>query len=391
MATMATPTAEPDRVLLRDVPRVAFYNGGPRCPEDLPFTSCVRAWLEYVDDGDFGCRECIARSPNCKITCTNAYLLGTSGAAFSLSWGEGWQEDNVEITHMSDDPEAPFRRAFESVGYPFEFVSMGENGVNAGYLRQRIVESIRDRGRPVIALGIVGPPEACLVTGYDEGGDVLMGWSFFQDFPPFNEGLEYEPTGEFCARQWAGGGHDLRVMVVGDKQGTPNLGAVCRHALRWALQVMRTPRVTAHGGVRHNGLAAYDAWAGSLLRDDDFPAHDEATLRARHDVHNNLVGYVAEARWYGSVFLTEIVQKEHVHYDMAEELLHAAACLAAEHEIMWKAWNLLGGNGHPDAWRRLADPATRREMAAIVRRSAAKCAQTVDWIERALEKDPDKE
>ena len=34
-----------------------------------------------------------------------------------------------------------------------------------------IVESIRDKGRPVIAHGVIGPPEECIVAGYDEGGD----------------------------------------------------------------------------------------------------------------------------------------------------------------------------------------------------------------------------
>ncbi len=59
----------------------------------------------------------------------------------------------------------------------------------------------------MIAFGIVGPPEPVIITGFDEGGDVLTGWSFFQGFPPFNEGLEYEPgeegqPGYFRKRDW---------------------------------------------------------------------------------------------------------------------------------------------------------------------------------------------
>jgi hypothetical protein len=43
-----------------------------------------------------------------------------------------------------------------------------------------IVESLA-QGRPVISFGITSPPEAGLVTGYDEDGGVLYGWSYFQD------------------------------------------------------------------------------------------------------------------------------------------------------------------------------------------------------------------
>ncbi|MHB1318945.1 MAG: hypothetical protein ACYCYF_10045, partial [Anaerolineae bacterium] len=38
--------ASPDRLLLTGVPRVEFFAGGPRCPEDITFASCLRAALE---------------------------------------------------------------------------------------------------------------------------------------------------------------------------------------------------------------------------------------------------------------------------------------------------------------------------------------------------------
>jgi len=45
--------------------------------------------------------------------------------------------------------------------------------------RRKIIESI-DQGKPLIALGVVGPPEACIITGYDENGDGLRGFGVFQ-------------------------------------------------------------------------------------------------------------------------------------------------------------------------------------------------------------------
>jgi hypothetical protein len=30
----------------------------------------------------------------------------------------------------------------------------------------------------------------------------------------------------------------------------------------------------------------------------------------------------------------------HIHHDMIEPLLHAAACYAGEHALMWQSWDL---------------------------------------------------
>jgi len=35
-----------DRLLLQGVPRIAFYSGGARCPEDITYPACLRAALE---------------------------------------------------------------------------------------------------------------------------------------------------------------------------------------------------------------------------------------------------------------------------------------------------------------------------------------------------------
>lgn len=49
----------PARVVLEGVPRVHFYAGGDRCPEDITFPSCLRACLEYLGNG-LGCKHITA-------------------------------------------------------------------------------------------------------------------------------------------------------------------------------------------------------------------------------------------------------------------------------------------------------------------------------------------
>jgi hypothetical protein len=239
---------------------------------------------------------------------------------------------------------------------------------------------------PVLGYGVVGPPEASIVAGYDEGGDVLIGWSFFQ-----GADTEREPSGYYRRRDWFEGTECL--LIIGEKKKKPALEDTCRDALRWMLQVTRTPMVRSEPDApewyqhRHNGLAAYDAWARHLLLDEEWPAGDEAVLRAHHQIHNDAVGAVAEARWYGSLFLAQVVEGFEAgpgKPGRQAEILHAAACYAAEHDLMWEVWELAGGISNPEAYRAMADPAVRRAMADVVRQARDQDAQAAEHIERSL-------
>lgn len=371
-------SAHPDRCVLERVPRVKFFDGGPRCPEDIPFPSVMRAVMEFFRIEDFGCRAARGIKPRCRIPCTYSFFIGVTGIASFLNWKPGWEMDNVEIMYMSDDPAAPFQRAFEAAGYEYRIHGPGGD---ANDHHEAIRQSILD-GRPVISFGPIGPPEAGLITGYDEGADVLVGWSFFQGFPEFSRGIEFEPTGEFRARNWFAYPPGLSFITIGEKKERPPLAETLRHSLEWMLAVARTPR-TFQG--RHNGLAAYQAWADQLLHDEDFTG-DEAVLRQHHDVHNNVVGFLAEARWYGSQFLIgmTIGGDDLVHRSAIEDLYHVAGLYAGEHELMWRAWDLVGGNGNPDAWKRFADPAVRRRIAPVILQARDKDAAAAERIDRML-------
>ena len=385
------------RAVLENVPRVHFFEGGKRCPEDIIIPSVVRAVLEYLGDEDYGCKHCPVRGQVCTVHCTYSFLVGVSGAAAFLSWKEGWHGDNVALFYMDADAGAVERHIFEAIGYAYEAVLKEEGRDNEAIFRERIIASI-DRGVPALAYGVIGPPEPSIITGYDEGGDVLIGWNFFQNFPEFNAGVEFEAGvagqhGYFRKRDWFKDTENL--LIIGEKLSTkPSLPEISRDALRWLLKVTRTPMVRPEPDApegyrnRHNGLTAYDAWADHLLRDAEWPADDEATLRAHYQIHDVLVGTLAEARWYGSVFLAEIA--EHFaagpNYQGASgHVLHAAACYATEHDLMWQLWALAGGIGNPDAFRAMADPAKRRAMAEIIRQARDEDAKAADHMEQALQ------
>ena len=146
----------PDRVVLEGVPRVHFYEGGKRCPEDIALPSVMRAILEYLGESDYGCKHCLSQKRDCKVLCTYSFLVGVSGAASYLSWKEGWHGDNPAIFYMSDDAAAPESHIFRAIGYEFEGVTKEEGRDNEALFRQRIAESLM-RGMPVLAMGSSAP------------------------------------------------------------------------------------------------------------------------------------------------------------------------------------------------------------------------------------------
>ena len=382
---------KPPRLVLQNVPKINFYEGGPRCPEDLCIPSVLRALGEYFREAEFGCRTCRSIQPGCKINCSYSFFVGVTGVASFLSWKEGWNDSNAAF-YMSADPEAPERWGYRALGYDFRWVERkgGEGSLldsDRELYRQNILESIQ-KGFPVIGYGVVGPPEPAIITGYDENGDVLIGWSFFQNIPGLNAGVELEPDGQFRKANWFPDTHSL--LILGEKKERPSLKEIYRDALQWMLTVTRLPMARPEPDApewyrgRANGLAAYDAWANSLLHNEEYANAAEPRLVELHDIHNSAVGQVAEARWYGSQFLIQASNPDILHYSLAEDLLHAAACYAAEHDLMWKLWDLAGGNGNPEAWKKLADPAVRHQMIPVIQEARLKDAEAADHIERAL-------
>jgi hypothetical protein len=234
----------------------------------------------------------------------------------------------------------------------------------------------------VIAFGPIGPQESALITGYDENGDILIGWSFFQNIPLFNTDVEFEPSGEFRKKNWNEYESGFSCLIIDEKKSMPSLDSICKRTFEWMVTVARTP-VTFKD--RANGFAAYDAWASQLVEEIRFP-DDNNLLMQRFESHNNVIGFLAEARWYGSQFLIGLTENgdDIIHRDSVEDIYHAAALYAGEHQLMWELWNLAGGNGNPNGWRYFSERQNRIKMASIIKKAKEKDVAATKHIEAAL-------
>lgn len=127
--------------------------------------------------------------------------MAESGAAFRLAWNTAcWDGGNVDAIFTFDDPLKVFRCGMRAMEREFKFLRrMPET--KKEYYMDFICREI-DAGYPVIALGIIGPPEACVITGYQDGGKVLMGWNVFQEYPEYQASVQFEKNGYFLTGDW---------------------------------------------------------------------------------------------------------------------------------------------------------------------------------------------
>jgi len=371
------------RKVLEKVPVVSFElhrgkreKGLRRCPEIVPFPSCLRACLEHLGD-DMGYKKINVHNMDWCLDTTYVYLMGTTGAAFRLNWKSGWHPDNSVIAYMSEDPEEPFRRGLKSVGYDYEIIYREDSKSNEKHLRKRIIESIRDKNRPVIARGVLGPPEECIIAGFDEKGDILIGWSFFQSPKKFTTDVEFEASGYFRKRNWY---KDTScVILLGDKKKSRLLSEVYRDSIQWALKMMRTARVHED---RYNGFAAYDAIAKEIQQDEEFSNKKVKELHHRYMVLQDALGPIGEGRWYAHHFLKKIIEDVPCP---EKELSMAAECFNQEHSLMWKMWDLVGGPGmSAKKAKQFADPKIRKKTAHILLKARDKNQQGADYLDNAL-------
>jgi RNA polymerase sigma factor (sigma-70 family) len=300
------------------------------------------------------------------------YVMGASGGAFKLLWHPQWCPSSGDLVVLGEEP---IRRVFQAIGRDYEMVMRAEGDAQAAELRQRLMESI-NRGRPVLAFGVVGP-ETCVVAGYEEEGTVALGHSYFHDgsqgyFRKGNWWEEADPSDEVGEFAHGCGG----IVTVGEKVKTPS--DILRATLDWAVELIRAPERDGYV----SGLAAYDAWAAALQRDEDFPAGDLEALDFRCLVNANvLLCVLKEARASAAGFLREMAQEGVPGRD---ELMAAAVAYQEEAEIVVEAEELAPYTWHPEERRlQMADPDLRARLAALVLQAKEKDAQALAHLEKA--------
>jgi hypothetical protein len=338
---MTDPAGFPTRAVIEGVPRAGYD------VHLCPFPGSLSAVLQFLGG-----------------PCDYDYVMGVSGAAFRRFWNRD-DGGNVDLSYL--EPE-PFERILRALGYEFRTVPRSDKAA----MVQAVKESVAE-GRPVLATVLVGPPEYGIVTGYDQGGETLIGWSYFQDG---SKPGYCEVPGWFEAMS---PGPSVGLILIGERRAErPAEREVLISAVQWAIDLARTPKRPNHPD-HVSGLAAYEAWADGLEVDADYPVDDPNVLETRKMVHCDQCVMLHERNSAGKFLRQAALALPEVadHVDAAAALYEEAAGLGGK---LWR-W---GNWPDPRAQREFVQADSRHEMARNIRQARDKEAQAVEQLEQAL-------
>ncbi len=339
-----------------DVRSVGFKNklkDDTRSPESFALPACMTSLMEYMGED---ARWQTINAHNREFTKRKLYdaVLAATGMAFGLLWHKDICPSSFDLMQVNNH-NVTIGYAFDYVGYGYEIVE--KTDTNFDVMKRLITASI-DAGRPVLAFGIVGPPECAIVCGYDSGGDTLFGWSHFQS----NKPDDCEPGGMFRKTDWH---KDIWEIVLCGEKKEPKTDL--KDIIRRGISITTADEI----GGYYSGAAAYDAWVGYVTN----PAYElmgDDELRKKYWFHHALIANHAEARCYLGGFLHESAGED--------ELLHKVGDIYNEiHDTCWKLWEVAGGINAADGYKCLRNVAKRGELADLIRK-----IQTLDFA--AVEK-----
>lgn len=354
-------------VILDTVPWVGFYQGPSKGnPEDHPLPSVMRSMMEYIGD-DLGLPNFAKQSTGWQWDACSLFH-GVTGSGFGFSWKEPYGE-----SYLGKDLIRSYDHAFGVAGYSYKtllkpafankFNYAGPTSDDEKKFRRLIVESIRDKHRPVIAIGVIGPEEPCLICGYENDGETIIGWNYFQDEARKNPQVSFDADGRFVMKDWFPNTHGI--ILIGDKLSkSPDRKALYRQALLRDLTLLCEPDKNGFP----LGVTAYRDWIDYLLKPiDGKVTNDPKKLAPLHKRHNEMIGELAERRAYAATFLAHAAE---AIPSASSELTQASYCFKAMHDLLWRVWQTLGNWNKTDDAKllRYGKQNFRLELAALVRR-----------------------
>jgi AraC-like DNA-binding protein len=188
-------------------------------------------------------------------------VCALSGSAFRTSFSmpssQQWNHGNYHVVHTP----ILINHTFRMLGFQVTHHVRGNYEVD----RQLIVDSI-DRGVPVITLeGVINCSDACVISGYDDDGNVLLGFNPFMDV---DEDHQEEPddTGYFRKSGWHDGlfaqGSLGRILIIGEKQEKPSKEVTLQETLQLVRHLIADESLVPG---QYNGLAAHRAFIHALM------------------------------------------------------------------------------------------------------------------------------
>jgi hypothetical protein len=186
------------------------------------------------------------------------YVCAVSGSAFRTSFShECFNHGNYHVINIPNVIE----HTFKMLGYRVTHHIRSDYETD----KKLICESI-DRGVPVVTLeGVINCADTCVISGYDNDGDVLLGYSPFM-YIKDDHNEPHDETGYFRKSSWHEGfcaeGSKLRIITIDGKCEKPSADEILSETIKLAVYLIETESIIK---TQYNGLAAHKAFANALM------------------------------------------------------------------------------------------------------------------------------
>jgi len=330
-----------------------------RAPESFALPACMASLMEYIGE-DVRWQTIHEHNSDYRKRSLYDAILTATGMAFGILWDKEQCPSSFDLTQVNEHNDT-IRFAFDYVGYDCEIADKADYSFNE--MKNLITQSI-DEGRPVLAFGVVGPPECSIVCGYDNGGDILFGWSHFQS----HNKDDCESNGMFRKSGWY---DDIwKIVLCKDKKEPKN---ELKDIIKRGIAISTADNLNGY----YAGAAAYDAWA-KYIENPAYETMEDQELRGKYWFHNVLVGSHAEARYYLGQFL---------HESAGDDIeLHKIAGLYNQiHDTCWKIWGVSGSTNTNDGYTCLRDKEKRDEIVKLIRKIEELDLSAADQLKSWLE------
>lgn len=319
-----------ESTILYGVPRVFFgaYGGS------TPYPICLKACSEYLgEDLDY------------------YFTMVSSGAAFRLVWNNNnWDLSNVDIFHTFEESNDVYRLAAEALGREFFFLGRDKDTTKEEFMA--FIKEHIDEGYPCIALGIIGPPEACIITGYRKGGEELLGWNFFQNDPEFATSVAFDESGYFICSNWWENTDTQAVMCMGAIKGE-SLSA--EDIIANGVKALRGRIDSGYS----KGLKAYEAWEKALKEEKNFMVGDNYSLLFEKTLcQNDAMSCLWDGRSSAASYFHALAQTDERYQPIYREFERTKNAIGE----MWQLY----GTDMDEMMKKLADTTVRARTCELI-------------------------
>lgn len=323
-----------ESTILYGVPRIGYgtYGGS------TPYPICLKACSEYLgEDLDY------------------YFTMVSSGAAFRLTWNNTmWDLSNVDIYHTFEESNDVYRLAAEALGREFFFQGREKNTTKEEFIS--FIKEHIDEGYPCIALGIIGPPEACIITGYRKNGEELLGWNFFQHDPEFATSVEFDENGYFVCKDWWENTDTQAVMCMGAVKGK---SLSTEEIIANAVKALSGRIDTSYS----KGLMAYDAWKKALKEEKDYAVGENYSLLFEKMLcQSDAMSCLKDGRSCAASYFKELAKNDRKYLLIGEQFSRVAQTIEEMQQLY--------GSDMDEMLKKLADPSVRNKTCELIELAA---------------------